>query len=170
MPVFRSILPGRHIKAAILNHVSRHTSNDYWAPAYFNINSLEAGIAGRGRGGEISGSRENPQCTLIKAVMFYRSHFSMPPLTALEVIKLQASRKEWERERQSMREEKRDREREITRIGGKTDGDWKERKRMINNSEETFARTPLGIDKVNFLRCVCVLLVWFLGLSIAQRR
>lgn len=43
----RSILPGRHIKAAILNHVSRRTSNDYWAPAYFNINSLEAGIGGR---------------------------------------------------------------------------------------------------------------------------
>lgn len=48
----RSILPGRHIKAAILNHVSRRTSNDYWAPAYFNINSLEAGIGGSAeRGG-----------------------------------------------------------------------------------------------------------------------
>lgn len=42
----RPILPGRHIKAAILNHVSRRTSNDYWASAYFNINSLEAGIVG----------------------------------------------------------------------------------------------------------------------------
>ncbi len=42
----RSILSVRHIKAAILNHVSRRTSNDYWAPAYFNINSLEAGIGG----------------------------------------------------------------------------------------------------------------------------
>lgn len=52
-----------------------------------------------------------------------------------------------------MREGKREREREITgvRIGGKTDGDWKERKSMINNSEETFARSPLAIDKVNFL-------------------
>lgn len=45
-----SILPGRHIKAAILNHVSRRTSNDYWAPAYFNINSLEAGIGGSEEG------------------------------------------------------------------------------------------------------------------------
>lgn len=92
----RSISPGRHIKAAILNHVSRRSSNDYWAPAYFNINSLEAGIEGGWEGGgrEISSSRENPQRTLIKAVMFYRSHFSMPLLTALVVIKLQASRKD----------------------------------------------------------------------------
>lgn len=49
---------------------------------------------GGGGGVEFSSSRENPRYTLIRAVMFYRSHFSMPPLTALEVIKLQASRKE----------------------------------------------------------------------------
>jgi len=54
---------------------------------------LGEGGGRRSRGG-ISSSRENPQRTLIKAVMFYRSHFSMPPLTALEVIKLRASRKE----------------------------------------------------------------------------
>lgn len=32
--------------------------------------------------------------------MFYRSHFSMPSLTALEVIKLWASRKEREKVRE----------------------------------------------------------------------
>lgn len=42
---------------------------------------------------------KNPRHTLIKAVMFYRSHFSMPPLTALEVIKLRGFKEKSEGER-----------------------------------------------------------------------
>lgn len=130
----RSILSSGCVKAAILNHVSRRTSNEYWASAYFNINSLEVGIVrsrgvGVGMGGvEFSSSRENPRYTLIRAVMFYRSHFSMPPLTALEVIKLQASRKEWESETKykSRGEREKEGEREWEIMSGKTDGLWRE--------------------------------------------
>lgn len=58
--------------------------------------------------------------------MFYRSHFSTLPLTALEVIKLWASRKD--RGREGGRKEK-TREREVDhgrKKREKTDGGWRE--------------------------------------------
>lgn len=98
-----------------------------------------------GGGGGISSSRENPRRTLIKAVMFYRSHFSMPPLTALEVIKLWASTKEREREGVSGKE-KEESERDHGRKKRGKDR-WRlerERERTINNSTETGCQVSFG--------------------------
>lgn len=52
------------------------------------------------------------------------------------------------------------------RIGGKTDGDWREKERLTIVRRQV-ARSPLAADKVNSCDLfVCYL--WFLGLSISQ--
>lgn len=79
-PATSSILAGRHIKAAILNHISRRTSNDYWAPAYFNINSLEAGIGGRRRRRRMGVSGKSAAAGRIRGALWLR------PLCFIEAI------------------------------------------------------------------------------------
>lgn len=84
--------------------------------------------------------------------MFYRSHFSTLPLTALEVIKLWASRKD--RGREGGRKE-RTREREGGRSWEEEKGEdrWRlerDRERLTIAGRQV-ARSLLAADKVNFL-------------------
>lgn len=78
----------------------------------------------------------------------------MPSLTALEVIKLQASRKEWERERESEREGEWSCEEEKEERQMEAGEREKERLTIVRRQ---VAKSPLPADEVNFLWFVCVL-------------
>lgn len=102
-----SILPGRHINAAILNHVSWRTSNDYWAPAYFNINSLEAGIGGREVEGESAAAGRILSALWLRPLCFIEAIFQCLLWQHLRLLNCRLQGKS-ERGREKVRERESD--------------------------------------------------------------
>lgn len=151
----RSTLPGRHTKAAILNHVSRRTSNDYWASAYFNINSLEAGIVG-GWGQKSAAAGRILGALWLRPLCFIEAIFQCLLWQHLRLLncRLQGKSKRGREEVGGKRGEWGSGRTQGLRRGGKTDG-YQSEKELLTKVRRR-CQVSFGCWKSKFLWFVCV--------------